>query len=156
MCSFFGRPGIRNFIVYYTGHGKGTGDWWLPDKSWFKLKHILTIWSEHQHRSSSQELLLIMDSCYSGANVKRLNRYHQQKKFMNVEVIAARGVAIFTDFGSALTTAIYHDMCCPVRTVCTRSLIKSNTSKPVRVTRKHSCKCYPRLKFDWKLINPLI
>lgn len=139
--------------MHYSGHGKGKGDWWLPDHCRFKLEHILTIWSERQHHSRDQELLLIMDSCYSGANVRRLDCCHQRGQYENVEVIAAsHGVAKFNDFGdigSDLTKAICRDKFCPVGTVCTHSLIsKSKSSKLVTVKRDRS-KRY--MKFKWKL-----
>lgn len=156
MCSFFDRPGIHHFIVHYTGHGIGkcTGDWWLPDHCRFKLKQILTIWSSRQHCSEAQELLLIMDSCYSGVNVRRLNRYHQRGEYENVEIIAASdGKTEFDDTGSDLTKAICCNDFCPVGTVCTRSLIsKSKSSKLVTVERyRVHNKHYIIMKFKWKL-----
>ena len=155
ICSLFDGSDIRHFIVHYTGHGVGTctGDWWLPDWSRFKLEQILTIWSRRQHRSEAQELLLIMDSCYSGVNVRRLNRYHQQREYENVEIIAAsRGETEFDDTGSDLTKAINHDKLCPVGTVCTRSLIsKSKSSKLVTVERYRDRNKRYIMKFKWKL-----
>ena len=113
MCSFFDKPDISHFIVHYTGHGKGTGYWFLPDWSHFTLKQTLDIWSRRCSRA--QKLLLIMDSCYSGFNVRRLDRYHQQGQYLNVEIIAAsHGEAKFNDSGSYLTKAIWRGCNCPV------------------------------------------
>ena len=144
-------PGIFHFIVHYTGHGKGTGDWFLPDWSRFTLKHILDIWSEsccRQDLSDKRKLLLISDSCYSGVSVDKLNRYHRWELYQNVEMIAAsHGEAKYCDIGSDLTKAIYNDEYCPVGTVCTRSL-KSSLPDLVEVKRDHSKR---RLKFKWKL-----
>ena len=168
MCSFFDSPGIHNFMVHYTGHGNRRGDWWLPDESYITLKRILAIWSRRQHRSTAQTLLLTMDSCHSGVNIrrlKRLNRYHPQGEYENVKVIGVHGVAKYDDSGSDLTKAICRDKPCPVGTACTRSLMESNPSEPVtairskrnprckrnsRCKRSPTYKCCPRLRLDWK------
>ena len=149
MCSLFARPGISLFIVYYTGHGKhsGKGYWSLPDQSRFTLEQILGNWSECSQQN--QKLLLIMDSCYSGCNVDKLNRYHRKGHYLNVEIIAAsHGEAKYNDFGdigSDLTKELCRDGYCPVSTVCTHSL-KSNLSEFVVVTKRNRFK-----KFEWKL-----
>lgn len=140
--------------MHYTGHGKGKGDWFLPDWSRFTLKHILNIWSEsccrpEQDLLDQRKLLLISDSCYSGVSVDKLNYYHRQGQYQNVEMIAAsHGEAKYCDImGSDLTIAICKDEYCPVGTVCTRSL-KSSLSDFVETKRDHSKR---RLKFKWKL-----
>lgn len=155
--SFFNLPGIHHFIVHYTGHGKGKGDWFLPDWSRFTLKHILNIWSESCHSrheqdlSDQRKLLLISDSCFSGVSVDKLNDYHRRGQYQNVEMItASHGEAKYRDFGdigSDLTKAICNDEYCPVGTVCTRSL-KSSLSDLVEMKRDRSKWC---LKFKWKL-----
>ena len=153
MCSFFDRPDIygHHFVVYYSGHGKGTGDWFLPDWSHFTLEQILAIWSEYQHhsRAHDQELLLIMDSCYSGINVRRLDYYHKRGQYENVEIIAASHGETKSNLTKAICDMFPNEWSdCPVETVCTRSLISKSKSSMLFTVGKDDSKRFLQLK--WK------
>lgn len=80
---------MSSFILYFSGHGMSKGDWLLPDESFIKLKEVLQEWSESQSHQTHRDLLIVSDSCNSGAWVKALNRYHQRREYRNVDMVAA-------------------------------------------------------------------
>ena len=136
MYSFLDRPGIGHRIVYYSGHGSSKGDLSLPGGSFITFEKILHCYRcsrSYCETAQEQKLLLIFDTCYSGINVDRLNRFHQSKEYLSVEMIAAsRGLTSYHHVeGSYLTEEICCDRCCPTGTVCTKSL-QSKLSKPVQ------------------------
>ena len=86
---FFSRRDVTHFTLYFSGHGTKpqSGDWSFGDDSFIKLKQILNHWSPNDQ--PHKKLLIISNSCFSGSWVKALNRYHQRKEFLGVEMVAA-------------------------------------------------------------------
>ena len=99
------------FILYYTGHGvKQTGNWAVRKEGraisdLISLSNVLQLWEDRRkicrccccpHKckcgrkySKSSHLLIIADSCYSGAWVEALDAYHSQGKFKSVSMVAS-------------------------------------------------------------------
>jgi hypothetical protein len=73
------------FIIYYTGHGSRTGDWVISHESTqgqirierISLDELLRMWEHYQCKDA--QLIIIADSCHSGAWVKEINAKDPQK-----------------------------------------------------------------------------
>ena len=89
--NFFSQEDVSFFVLYFTGHGTKRGNWHFRDGSFITLKQILLhCWSRSdQPKNKNLKLLIISDSCYSGSWVKALDRYHQRKEYLGVEMVAA-------------------------------------------------------------------
>ena len=99
------------FILYYTGHGaRQTGNWsiYKEDKAasdFISLDDLLQLWEGRRKackccccphkckcgrkKTKSSHLIIIADSCFSGAWVETLNTYHQSGNFKTVSMVAS-------------------------------------------------------------------
>ena len=109
---------------------KPRGDWCFSDGTFLTLKQVLREWSPRFNEHTHKRLQLISDSCYSGSWVKALNRCHQRKEYVGVDMIAAcpsnETTSMSNRKGSYFTKAICHK-CYHFNTIpkCTRSLSMS-------------------------------
>ena len=80
----------RNFILYYSGHGEeGSGNWAIgrPDSNKVEtvsLEDLLSLW-RRSPSSDYKRLLIVSDSCHSGAWVDKLERMQR----INVSMMAS-------------------------------------------------------------------
>lgn len=84
----------RNFILYYSGHGEqDSGNWVIgkPDMSKVEvvtLDDILSLW-QCSPSHCYKRLLIVSDSCYSGAWAWQLERFHTSKLHCNISMVAS-------------------------------------------------------------------
>ena len=117
--------------MYYTGHAKERGDWIYDDDSYITLKQILRVWrtSDVGHHQGAM-LLIIADSCYSGAWVRKLDWYHRHGMYENVGMVAAStgSTRYRNGEGSYFTKAICEGSPCPHTVTFTHTLQRQKSN----------------------------
>ena len=90
---FFGQV-KRNFILYYSGHGEANSGNWVIGKPDVRevevvsLDELLSLWRKSPS-SDYKRLLIISDSCHSGAWVDKLEKMHKSNVNCNISMIAS-------------------------------------------------------------------
>lgn len=77
--AFFGQVGVRNYVLYYSGHGEEDSGNWVIGKADMDevevvtFEEILLLW-KNSPAYLYKQLLIISDSCHSGRWVEKLNQ----------------------------------------------------------------------------------
>ena len=97
----------RLFILYWAGHG-GPGGLLMEGGEWVTFDDIMTVWTRrpNRQRPNPQRLIVVADSCFSGAFVDQLKaiRPFADRKTHNVGIQAACR-ATEVSMGSVFTSA---------------------------------------------------
>ena len=96
LTEFFSQKDKSNFVLYYTGHGAPKGNWVLNstesdgnDKDeLISLKEIINLWDAAT--KTCNRLVIIADSCHSGAWVDELNKMERKDIAMNASCQAEK------------------------------------------------------------------
>jgi len=71
---FLARPRhTALYIIYWVGHGYENGNWVLANNTELSFETLNEIWQSY-HGSDDAKLLVVMDSCHSGAWVDKCRR----------------------------------------------------------------------------------
>lgn len=84
------------YVLYYGGHGGGkNGDFSVEKGEKVTLDDILTVWADSKpYKAETSKLLIVADSCHSGAMVARLRALVTRGGRATREAAAAKTVAI--------------------------------------------------------------
>ncbi|KAL0481148.1 hypothetical protein AKO1_012610 [Acrasis kona] len=72
---FFSQP-AASYVLFWSGHGiPETGDWSISEKHSITFQNILEAWYQGVGYPNNKLLLIIVNSCYSGAWISQIKDY---------------------------------------------------------------------------------